>query len=89
MKRLTQIYTIALDYADEFFGDELNNLIQTKSQKDFNAIIRDVQCLMINDGKLIPDDIVTYMDKLYHMVARAVNDAMYIRQTCVELDSKQ
>ena len=86
MNRLEMIYTIALDYADEFFNDECYKVIESKSTKDFNSLVNKVQTKMVEDGKLTADDICNNdMFLVRHHIIKGVNDALYIRQVCKDI----
>lgn len=89
MKRVDQIYCVALDYTDEFFGNECNQIIETQNGEDYAKLVNDVQQKMIIDDKITADDIcgIDFME-IREAVIKGVNDAIYMRQVLLNNDYK-
>jgi hypothetical protein len=83
MTRLESIYVMAVDVVDEHFQNEMAKVIETKSNKEFMSLVNAVYHRMMEDGKITKVDVDTFFDLVYHNVAKAVNDMLMVKQTCV------
>lgn len=83
MTRLESIYVMAVEEVDEHFHNEMAKVIETKSNKEFMDLVNAVYHKMMEDGKITKVDIDTFYDLVYHNVAKAVNNMLMVKQTCV------
>ena len=83
MTRLESIYVMAVDVVDEHFQNEMEKVIETKSNKEFMDLVKAVYHRMMEDGKITKVDEDTFFDLVYHNVAKAVNDMLMVKQNCV------
>lgn len=79
MNRLEQIYVTALDVVEEQFENEVDNIVRTKSDKDFNLLVKAVQRKMITNKQITMTDVETFFMQIDYVVARACNDMVRIK----------